>query len=84
MIVETAVKYNGNNIISAKTSHSSIIFKLIKEYRESRPLSYEEGFITDKGEFLNRTQAYSHAAKCGQVKSGRGALKSHMINLRGS
>ena len=32
----------------------------------------EYGFVTDRGVFLDRREAYRHAAECGQVKWGLG------------
>lgn len=29
----------------------------------------EEGFLTNKGEFLNRTEAFEHAMNCGQTSA---------------
>ena len=34
---------------------------------EKRATVLEEGFITHTGEFLNRTDAYTHAMQCGQL-----------------
>jgi hypothetical protein len=36
-------------------------------------MSERQGFITDKGEFLNREQAYIHARECGQGTPRRDA-----------
>jgi hypothetical protein len=47
----------------------SLVGQIADEYIERTNESYVqqvEGFLTDKGEFLDRRQAFLHARKCGQ------------------
>ena len=44
-------------------------FKILKDLGFKPRVGYKEiaqGFITDKGEFLDRRQAFIHASNCGQ------------------
>ena len=47
-------------------------FKLIKDFGFKAKVGYKEiaqGFIDDKGEFLNRVEALTHACNCGQLSA---------------
>ena len=64
MIKSAAIKYN-DKIYTGKT-HSDIINS------QDDPLILfslgENGFLTDRDEFLDRIEAGKHALECGQIK----------------
>lgn len=72
MIKEAAILKNG--IIYTGKRHNIILCD------KSRPFQFlqngEQGFITDKGEFLNREDAAKHAFQCGQIKVEKKRLLS--------
>lgn len=72
MIVAAAVKIN-NAVISmaAPARHHDILRAIVSLYEPgSRPswtyAEEEQGFVTNKGEFLGRREAFNHARNCGQ------------------
>lgn len=72
MIVAAAIMIN-NAVISmaAPARHHDILRQIAGLYDpEERPhWTYEnetQGFITDKGEFLDRKEAWEHVSNCGQ------------------
>lgn len=68
MIVASAILKNGE--IYTGKRHSDI-------FRDTLPLGCLkgddsiQGFVTDKGKFLNRIEAGQHVLKCGQIKELR-------------
>lgn len=43
-------------------------YKIIADFKmQKKATVLEEGFISNTGEFLNRTDAYVHAVQCGQL-----------------
>lgn len=76
MIVSAAVKYHllpfesiEDEIIAIVRRHRECLSKLKAHgYRLGVDFEIvEEGFLTDKGEFLNRWDAADHAYECGQL-----------------
>lgn len=76
MIVSAAVKYHllpcesiEDEIIVAVRRHCECLSKLKAHgYRPGIDFEIvEEGFLTDKGEFLDRREAADHAYECGQL-----------------
>jgi hypothetical protein len=58
-------------------------FKIIKDLVQSRTAFKEiaQGFIDDKGNFLDRKEALAHALKCGQLSAThRYYQEDHNIN----
>jgi len=74
MISEAAIQIGGKTYKGR--SHGDIILRLPHNIDIDTRI---EGFVTDSGLFLDRRKAYDHAAKCGQVKPGRGVLASWML-----
>ena len=62
MITQSAIKLNGSVYVGKR--HHNIIFDLSKS--GIKPHGGIQGFVTDKGEFLNRTEAKTHFIECGQ------------------
>jgi hypothetical protein len=61
MITSSAIQ-----IIHTGKSHAEIILRIIRE-PEMLPTFTTEGFVNDKGNFLNRKEAAVHAYECGQI-----------------
>lgn len=74
MIVEAAILQNG--IIYTGKRHHLIIANMIK-IGIKKPINGEQGFITDKNEFVNRKDAARIALSCGQIKE----LKFSTVDL---
>ena len=56
-------------------------FNTIKHLDNKHPLKSVEGFITHKGEFLDRKEALAHALECGQLsETHRYYQEDHNIN----
>lgn len=73
MIQASAIKFHidttNSDVVLCGLRHSDI-FKQLKHLGFKPNDGYkviEQGFITDKGEFLNRVDAFSHAFKCKQL-----------------
>ena len=71
MIVSAAVKiilddYAGTEFCIPVHRHKDIIV-IGKQMLGYKPFVDEEGFLTDKGEFLDRQEAADHAYECGQL-----------------
>lgn len=72
MIVAAAIKINDLILTMPKPArHPDILRQIGRLYapEDRPPRSFEQemqGFITDKGIFLNRRDAYLHAMQCGQ------------------
>lgn len=77
MIVAAAVQINCAVIsMAAPARHHDILRQIAGLYQpDDRPhWTYEnetQGFITDKGEFLNRRDAFQHTIDCGQGQPRR-------------
>jgi hypothetical protein len=63
MIVAAAIKKN--DCVYTGMRHCNIIHRFPYYFKTYNCI---EGFITDKGKFLNRKLAAKHAINCGQVK----------------
>lgn len=44
--------------LTRPSRHNDVIFKMVSYYDESAPVTGEQGFVTTKGVYLNREQAY--------------------------
>lgn len=79
MIVAAAIRMGEGDVVSGipfTERHHHIIQKIAKE-RNIRPVKGIQGFLTDKGLFLNREDAANHALECGQIVD----LKFHSRQL---
>jgi hypothetical protein len=82
VIVAAAIRINHAVIsMAAPARHHDILRQIAGLYDPAdRPhWTYGEevqGFITDKGEFLNREDAFKHTVECGQGQARRDALRS--------
>lgn len=70
MITAAAIKF-GNLVCHLPTParHADVLRAVKQMFRGRSDAGYlreVQGFMTDKGEFLNREQAYTHALECGQ------------------
>lgn len=72
MIVESAIRKDG--VVYRGHRHNNILCD------KSRPFGFlkkgEQGFVTDKGEFLSRGAAAEHAFECGQIKEKKRTIYS--------
>lgn len=72
MIKEAAILKDG--VIYTGRRHNIILCD------KSRPFQFLQngiqGFVNDKGEFLDRKEASKHAFECGQIKKDTGRLYS--------
>jgi hypothetical protein len=66
MIKEAAVLKNGK--IYPGRRHHNCIHDAIKDGCEPPITSTEQGFVTDAGVFVTRTEAAKIAIECGQIK----------------
>ena len=70
MISKAAIRYNG--VIYTGRDHAEAIEAMKKKLspipREIKYIDGEEGFVTESGKFLNRTEAAKHAFACKQTK----------------
>lgn len=70
MIIAAAIKIAGVVcFISAPARHHDILRGMKRGFTSRTDCGYMEetqGFLTDKGIFLNRTEAMQHALECGQ------------------
>jgi len=80
MIISAAIKI-GDAIITmpAPNRHHNILRSINRMYNGGQrdECTYEietQGFITDRGEFLNRRESMQHALHCGQGTPRRNAL----------
>ena len=73
MIVKAAVTlfdHRQNKEILIPCHRHCDTFWILKEFGYNVGIDYEQGkqgFLTDKGEFLNRVEAKKHAQACGQI-----------------
>lgn len=81
MIVAVAVIGKDGKIYTGepfKERHHHIINRMSPE-RQKLPYGFfkggEQGFIDDKGNYLNRAEAAKHAIECGQVIAGEEKVK---------
>jgi hypothetical protein len=69
MITRVAIRYRGTVYSLPKPNrHSDVIKYMISEGQDA--LAGEQGFMTDRDEFLGRRNAHDHALACGQVSEG--------------
>lgn len=74
MIVKNAIKY-GHDIVSTGENYGEILSSLLGKFhlvegvalRKGEDVRYIFGFVTDKGEFLDREQALTHFISSGQI-----------------
>lgn len=72
MIIKSAIMKD--SIIYLGKRHSDIINSLEKGFLKNA----EQGFITETGDFLTRTEALEHAYRCGQIS--KELYESRMIS----
>ena len=76
MVIQAAVKHN-DQVHTGKT-HGDIVYRLITEriFNYDKP-AYEEGFVTDNGNFMSRQEAAEEAFRCGQIPAKKLRLFSY-------
>ncbi len=67
MIVASAIYHK--DIIFTGFRHNDIIHYLVKLGYPTPIPNSDQGFIDEKGNFMNRLKAKEHALKCGQITS---------------
>ncbi len=85
MIVESAIQLEDKSVFRGKRHHNVIhlISTTAPGYRDGekilKPVIGVQGFVDDKGNFLNRKEAAQHALECGQVETGKAKFQ-HIFN----
>jgi len=85
MIKHSAIRHNGKTYAGA--THADAMDAATADNPNAVDLLYgwvtgtNQGFVTDKGEFLDRRQAWGHAKECGQIADGNGAGVLHSFML---
>ena len=74
MIKESAIVQNG--VVYTGRRHHDVIRKIV-EITGIKPVTGEQGFVTDDGVFVNREEAAKIALACGQITK----LKFHSKEL---
>lgn len=78
MIVAAAIRFGDLVCHVPKPGRHHNVLRALRKYFGSRTdASYErevQGFITDRGEFLGRREAYAHAIECGQGTPRRASM----------
>jgi len=65
MIKESAIVQNG--VVYTGRRHHDVIRKIV-ETTGIRPVTGEQGFVTDDGRFVSREEAAKIALSCGQIQ----------------
>ena len=65
-IEKAAIRQNGN--IYTGKRHSEIIKDMVNNYGLPKPITGEQGFINELGEFFNRLAAAKITLESGQIK----------------
>ena len=69
MIICAAIRIKGTNTVIGCIRHSNG-YSTLRDLAPNTGLSeVEEGFLTDKGVFLDRTEAFIRAINCGQLSA---------------
>ena len=69
MIICAALKIKGTDSVIGCIRHGNGYASLHAINPNIGMSQVEEGFLTNKGEFLNRTEAFEHAMNCGQTSA---------------
>lgn len=76
MIVAAAIKFGDLVCHVPKPGRHHNVLRAVKIFGPGSDASFEsevQGFLTDRGEFLGRRDAYKHALECGQGTPRRAA-----------
>lgn len=81
MIDRVAIKYKDTVYVGNDNErHMNVydrMYDILKEMNQSIDMKYcTDGFITDSGEFLDRSSAADHAFECGQIPCNKSELYS--------
>ena len=81
MIDRVAVRYKDTVYVgNDKERHSDVydrLYDILKDIGQSIDMCFcTDGFVTDTGEFLDRSSAADHAFECGQIESNKAELYS--------
>ena len=81
MIDRVAIKYKDTVYVgNYNERHMNVydrIYDILKEMNQSIDMKYcTDGFLTDEGEFLDRSSAADHAFECGQITCNKPELYS--------
>lgn len=81
MIDRVAIKYKDTVYVgNDKERHMNVydrMYDILKEMNQSIDMEYcTDGFLTDDGEFLDRSSAADHAFECGQITHNKPELYS--------
>ena len=76
-IVKAAIKINEK--IWSGYRHSNIMADIWAENHNQEIETSQQGFLTDTGRFVDRTEAADIAFKAGQIGSGINSLDSYML-----
>ena len=81
MIDRVAIKYRDTVYVGNDNErHMNVydrMYDILKEMNQSIDMEYcTDGFLTDEGEFLDRSSAADHAFECGQIPRNKPELYS--------
>jgi len=81
MIDRVAIKYKDTVYVgNDKERHMNVydrMYDILKEMNQYIDMEYcTDGFLTDDGEFLDRSSAADHAFECGQISCNKPELYS--------
>jgi hypothetical protein len=81
MIDRVAIKYKDTVYVgNDKERHMNVydrMYDILKEMNQYIDMEYcTDGFLTDEGEFLDRSSAADHAFECGQISCNKPELYS--------
>jgi hypothetical protein len=77
IIVKAAIKYHGK--VYTGVRHALIRDEILKEVGEFYLTLDMQGFVTDTGRFVDRTEAANIAFNAGQIGPGINSLDSYQI-----
>lgn len=81
MIIAAALRYDRVILsIPVPARHGDILHAI---YHQFGDYDLEQGFLTDKGEFLDRKEAMKHAVLCGQGTPRRDVMAREQIVYQG-
>ncbi len=69
MITASAIIARNGDVITlpAPNRHCHVIWYMVDALKHKSPIIGEQGFINDKGEYLNRREAKIEAMRCNQI-----------------
>lgn len=67
MIKSPAIRHQDKTFVGL--CHANIMIRMVREGSFDETLDFVEGFVTETGEFVNRSEAAVIAFNCGQIQN---------------